>query len=201
MLLLVQIEVADREDDAVARMSAVLDACGVHADTQVALPGDARGAARLFELREAVPAGVNALVAAAKTHVHPHIEKVAGDLIVPFERQEAAIAMYRRTFERYGLEYALWGHVSDGNMHPNVLPRSLADVGQGKAALLDIARRVVAMGGAPLAEHGVGRSALKQQLLRELYGEKGIEEMRAVKRALDPAWKLAAGVLFSESDL
>jgi D-lactate dehydrogenase (cytochrome) len=83
-------------------------------------------------------------------------------------------------------------------MHPNVLPRSLVDVGNGKAALLEIARRVVAMGGAPLAEHGVGRNALKQQLLRELYGDKGIEEMRAVKRALDPEWKLAAGVLFPE---
>jgi D-lactate dehydrogenase (cytochrome) len=54
----------------------------------------------------------------------------------------------------------------------------------------------MAMGGAPLAEHGVGRSALKQHMLRDLYGDAGIEEMRAVKRALDPEWKLAAGVLF-----
>ena len=59
----------------------------------------------------------------------------------------------------------------------------------------------MALGGAPLAEHGVGRSALKQQLLRELYGERGIEEMRVVKRALDPEWKLAAGVLFPEPAL
>jgi D-lactate dehydrogenase (cytochrome) len=81
-------------------------------------------------------------------------------------------------------------------MHPNVVPRSLEDVHRGKAAMLDMARGVVAMGGAPLAEHGVGRSALKQQLLRELYGERGIEEMRAVKRALDPGWKLSPGVLF-----
>ena len=57
-------------------------------------------------------------------------------------------------------------------------------------------RAVIALGGAPLAEHGVGRSALKQRLLRELYGEAGIEQMRAVKRALDPEWKLAPGVLF-----
>jgi len=201
VLLLVQIEVAHREDEALARMDALLDASGVHADPQVALSGDERGAAHLFELREAVPAGVNALVAAAKNRVHPEIEKVAGDLIVPFDRQEESIAMYRRTFERYGLEYALWGHVSDGNMHPNVVPRSLADVDTGKTAILEIARGVVAMGGAPLAEHGVGRSALKQQLLRELYGEQGIEEMRAVKRALDPEWKLAAGVLFPEPGL
>ena len=61
---------------------------------------------------------------------------------------------------------------------------------------LAIAHDVVAMGGAPLAEHGVGRSALKQELLRELYGKDGIEQMRQVKRALDPEGKLAAGVLF-----
>jgi D-lactate dehydrogenase (cytochrome) len=200
VLLLVQIEVRDREDDALARMSAVLDACGVTVDPQVALAGDDRGAARLFELREAVPAGVNAAVAAAKNRAQPDIEKVAGDLIVPFDRQEESLTLYRETFERYGLEYALWGHVSDGNMHPNVVPRSLADVDTGKTAILEIARRVVAMGGASLAEHGVGRSATKQQLLRELYGEQGIDEMRAVKRALDPEWKLAAGVLFPERD-
>jgi len=29
-----------------------------------------------------------------------------------------------------------------------------------------------------------------------LYGKKGVEEMRAVKAAIDPEWKLAPGVLF-----
>ena len=37
---------------------------------------------------------------------------------------------------------------------------------------------------------------MKQQLLVDLYGRDGVEEMRAVKRALDPAGKLAPGVLF-----
>jgi FAD/FMN-containing dehydrogenase len=40
---------------------------------------------------------------------------------------------------------------------------------------------------------------VKQRLLEELYGLDGIEEMRAVKRALDPEWKLAPGVLFRRS--
>jgi len=115
-----------------------------------------------------------------------------------FERLEESLAFYRSTFERHGLEYAIWGHVSDGNMHPNVVPGSLEDVHRGRIAILEIARGVMAMGGAPLAEHGVGRSALKQQMLRDLYGDRGIEEMRAVKRALDPEWKFAAGVLFPE---
>ncbi|MFP5378899.1 MAG: FAD-linked oxidase C-terminal domain-containing protein, partial [Vicinamibacteria bacterium] len=54
----------------------------------------------------------------------------------------------------------------------------------------------IAMGGSPLAEHGVGRNAVKQQLLRQLYGDAGLEAMRAVKRALDPGARLAPGVLW-----
>ena len=61
---------------------------------------------------------------------------------------------------------------------------------------MEMAAQVISMGGSPLAEHGVGRSTMKQQLLRLLYGADGIEEMRRVKRALDPGWKLAPGVLF-----
>ncbi|MBI4266182.1 MAG: FAD-binding oxidoreductase [Acidobacteria bacterium] len=197
-MLLVQVEVPREVDAALERLQGVLAACGVDGDPHVALPGDESGAARLFELREAVPASVNALVAAAKAHAHPDIEKTAGDLIVPFERLEEALALYREIFERRGLRYAIWGHVSDGNLHPNVIPRSIDDVERGRGAILEMARGVIAMGGAPLAEHGVGRSALKQRLLRELYGERGIEEMRASKRALDPEWKLSAGVLFPE---
>jgi D-lactate dehydrogenase (cytochrome) len=37
---------------------------------------------------------------------------------------------------------------------------------------------------------------VKQALLRQLYGDAGINQMRAVKRALDPTWKLSAGVIF-----
>ena len=66
----------------------------------------------------------------------------------------------------------------------------------GKEAILAFGREVIRLGGSPLAEHGVGRNPVKQQLLAEMYGESGIDEMRAVKRALDPEWKLAPGVLF-----
>jgi D-lactate dehydrogenase (cytochrome) len=197
-LLLVQLELAGEEDATLLEMSAILNDCGVRVDPQVALPDDERGAARLFELREAVPASLNAMIAAAKLRVHSDLQKTAGDFVVPFERLEESLALYREVFMRFGLEHALWGHVSDGNMHPNLVPRSIEDVHRGKTALLEMAKGVGAMGGAPLAEHGVGRSALKQQMLLDLYGERGIEEMRAVKRALDPEWKLAPGVLFPE---
>jgi D-lactate dehydrogenase (cytochrome) len=195
-LLLVQIELPSGEDPALDAFAQLLASRGVDDDPIVAPPGDAHGAARMFELREAVPSAVNSAIAAAKARVHPGIHKTAGDMIVPFARLEESIAMYQRVFEQHGLDYAIWGHVSDGNLHPNVIARSLHDVEAGQAAILTMAREVVTMGGAPLAEHGVGRSALKQRLLREMYGGRGIEEMRAVKRALDPRWKLSSGVLF-----
>jgi D-lactate dehydrogenase (cytochrome) len=196
VMLLVQIEISEL-DSALAELESVLERSNVREDPYMAAPHDERAAQRFFELREAVPASVNALVALAKTRSHPDIEKTAGDMVVPFDRLAESIALYRRTFERRGLDYAIWGHVSDGNLHPNVVPTSLADVGNGREAILEIARSVIAMGGAPLAEHGVGRSTLKQRLLCELYGEEGIERMRAVKRALDPEWKLSPGVLFA----
>ena len=37
---------------------------------------------------------------------------------------------------------------------------------------------------------------VKQALLRGLYGDAGIDQMGAVKHALDPEWKLAPGVIF-----
>jgi D-lactate dehydrogenase (cytochrome) len=195
VLVLAQLDIADDHTAALARLAEVLAACEVPGDPLMALPGDQGASARLVGLREAVPAAINGLIARAKALVHANLEKTAGDFIVPFDRLDASLMLYRETFERYGLDYAVWGHLSDGNLHPNVVPRSLDDMHHGRRALLEIARGVVALGGAPLAEHGVGRSLLKQQMLRELYGESGLDQMRAVKRALDPSWKLAPGVI------
>ncbi len=196
VLVLVQIEVPGDDDAALAALADVLDACGITEDPVLAMAGDDRAVARMFELREAVPASVNRHIAGVQARVDPGVHKTAGDMIVPFDTLEASIALYRRAFESRGLRYAIWGHVSDGNLHPNVVPDTLRDVEAGSEAILEMAHEVLAMGGAPLAEHGVGRSALKQRLLREMYGDRGIDEMRAVKRALDPGWKLSSGVLF-----
>ncbi|NUQ77337.1 MAG: hypothetical protein HUU21_27695, partial [Polyangiaceae bacterium] len=78
---------------------------------------------------------VNARVAAAKAAVHPAIEKTAADPVVPFPRLAESIALYRVAFERRGLDYAIWGHASDGNLHPNLIPRSLEDVERGREAV------------------------------------------------------------------
>jgi D-lactate dehydrogenase (cytochrome) len=179
-----------------ARVCQVLARHGAFDDTEMALPGDARRAEQLIAIREAVPAGVNQRVGRAQREIDARIAKTAADMIVPFARFGEMMAIYRDGFTSRGLDFAVWGHISDGNVHPNVLPRSYGDVERGKEAIALFGRETARLGGCPLAEHGVGRNPLKQALLRELYGERGIDEMRAVKRALDPSSKLAPGVIF-----
>lgn len=163
---------------------------------ELAWPDDAKRRQQFLDFREAVPAAVNGRIAQARRTVSPGISKIAADVIVPFDRFAELMASCRRIFEEAGLAYAIWGHISDGNVHPNVVPRSDAEVDRGRAAILEIARATVALGGCPLAEHGVGRNLLKQRMVELLYGHAGIQGMRAIKHALDPRGVLARDVIF-----
>jgi D-lactate dehydrogenase (cytochrome) len=201
VLLLVQLEVSagesteDVDDLPCEGLAALLEKYGVLDSAEVVLPSNARRAAAFVELRESVPAGVNRRV--ARTHaLDSRVHKTAADMIVPFARFGEMMSECRALCAARQLDLAVWGHISDGNVHPNVIPRNYDDVEKGRAVILELAARVIAMGGSPLAEHGVGRNRTKQQLLQMLYGRSGIEQMRQVKLGLDPDGKLAPGVLF-----
>ncbi len=203
LLILIQLELGEPEaaegiaDATVQELQDLLERHDGVGQAQVALPSDHRRAAAFVELREAVPSGVNRRVALAHA-ADQRVHKTAADVIVPFDRLAEMMADCRALCEQRGLDLAMWGHVSDGNVHPNVIPRSFADVEGGREVILELARRVVAMGGSPLAEHGVGRNPVKQRLLEMLYGQEGVESMRRVKLSLDPTWKLSPGLLFEE---
>ena len=194
-----QLETA-RDDDAadspLRRLCALLDRHGALEDAEIALPDNRARAAAFAALRESVPAGVNRRVALAQHQVDARIYKTAADMIVPFERFGEMMQTCRQLFAERGLDLAVWGHISDGNVHPNVIPRSAEDVTTGQEAILALGDAVIAMGGSPLAEHGVGRNQVKQELLRRLYGSAGIDAMRALKLSLDPHGVLAPGVVF-----
>ena len=185
----------DAVDSPLTRFCRVLARHGAMDDAEMTLPGDRSRVAAFAELREAVPAGVNRRVAQAKQRDQA-ISKTAADMIVPYARFDEMMTACRRLFAERDLDLAVWGHISDGNVHPNVIPRSAADVEQGRDAILALGAEVIAMGGSPLAEHGVGRNPIKQQLLTQLYGETGVAALRALKLSLDPHGSLASGVIF-----
>ncbi len=182
-------------DSPVARLLAILGRHASYDEMELALPGDETRRAALRELREAVPRRVSELLA-ARRHAAPGVRKVAGDLIVPFDRVAEIVACYEAGFRARGLDHAIWGHLSDGNLHPNALARNEREVELGIEALHEFAEAATRLGGAPLSEHGVGRDPIKQRMLRRFLGDAAIAEMRAIKRALDPTFRLAPGVLF-----
>ena len=189
----------DAPDTGLTRFCRELQRHGVFEDSEIALPHETKRIQQLLAFREAAPTAVNRRVGDAKRDVDRRIDKTAADMIVPFEKFADMMAIYRDGYARRGLDHAIWGHISDGNVHPNVIPRTFDDVTAGREAILEFGREAARLGGCPLAEHGVGRSRLKQRLLWQLYGERGIAEMRAVKRALDPEGRLAPGVLFEQN--
>ncbi|MEE2637964.1 MAG: FAD-binding oxidoreductase [Acidobacteriota bacterium] len=187
---------AKSQNGPIVQLCRVLDEMGLLDQTELVTPDDVSRTAALLAFREAVPETVNRRVALAKHTIDDSIEKTAADMIVPFSKLHQSIDLFRTAFESRGLDYAIWGHLSDANLHPNVIPRSVTDVGRGREAILACGREIIRLGGCPLAEHGVGRNPTKQRLLRLLYGETGVDQMRRVKQALDPEWKLGPGVLF-----
>ena len=166
-------------------------------ELELALPEDHARQEALREFRESVPRRVNEILGERRRH-DPGVQKVGGDLIVPFAEVGEMIRRYAEGFERRGLEYAVWGHLSDGNLHPNAIPSTAAETAEARAAQLEFAAEAQARGGSPLSEHGVGRSALKQELLRRFLGDAAVAEMRAIKASLDPEGRFAPGVLFPE---
>ena len=183
-------------DDPLSRMFSILRHHDALDDLELAFPGDRDRADALLEFREAVPKRVNEILAGIRRD-HPEVEKVGGDLIVPPDRVPEMMRVYESGFSSRQLDFLVWGHLSDGNLHPNAIPRDRREVAAGFDALMEFADEAVRLGGCPLSEHGVGRNPVKQEMLRRFLGDDAIAAMRAVKTALDPEARFAPGVLFT----
>ena len=155
-----------------------------------ATENDTRERLRLF--RHALPETVNGLIAQIRRQ-YPTVTKLGTDMAVPDDRLEEYVAMFHEELGTAGLRYVTFGHVGDNHLHVNILPRNPDEYAKGKALYFDLAKRVVAMGGSPAAEHGIGK--LKTNFLELLIGKKGVEEMRAVKALFDPLGMLGPKTL------
>jgi len=151
--------------------------------------------AKLRSIRHGVAEEVNGAIARAKAE-HPEIHKVGTDAAVPPPALESVFAFYRAELDASGLPYVIFGHVGDSHLHLNVMPRDEGELSAAKEAALAVAREAVRLGGTVSAEHGIGK--LKHEFLRILYGDDGLAEMAAVKKALDPSGVLNRGVMFPE---
>jgi D-lactate dehydrogenase (cytochrome) len=143
--------------------------------------------------RHAVPEQINACIAERKKS-HPALRKVATDMAVPDNYLKEVFKVYRSRFSEKDLEFAIFGHVGDNHLHVNVLPQDEVELSKALEAYKDIAKEVVKMGGVVSAEHGIGR--LKKSFFKEQFSEAELNQLREIKRALDPELRLNMGVLF-----
>jgi D-lactate dehydrogenase (cytochrome) len=145
---------------------------------------------KMKTVRHFVPETVNGIIAQRKAEYHK-VHKIGTDMAVPDDALRDYLKFYRSTLEEQGMEYVIFGHIGDNHLHVNMLPRNNEEVDQGMDNYMIFAKRAVELGGTVAAEHGIGK--LKRAFLEVMYGENGISEMQAVKRAVDPKWIINQG--------
>ncbi len=145
---------------------------------------------KMKTVRHFIPETVNGLIAQRKAKYN-EVHKIGTDMAVPDEALRDYLKFYRSTLEEQGMEYVIFGHIGDNHLHVNMIPRNNEEVEQGMNNYMMFAKRAVELGGTVAAEHGIGK--LKRAFLEAMYGPKGISEMQAVKKVLDPKWIINRG--------
>ena len=114
------------------------------------------------------------------------------DIVVP----RSSLPQVVREIEALGLEAGLklvqFGHIGDGNLHPNILfdPR-LESEDRVHALAFDIARVALKHGGVLSGEHGIG--SMKRPFMREAVDAPTLKVLWRIKNALDPQGLLNPG--------
>jgi len=148
---------------------------------------------KMRQFRHAVPEEINAIIT-ERQRSYPEIHKIGTDFSVPDDALEPMMHIYRSLLNKENLEYAIFGHIGDNHLHVNVLPRNEEEFKKAKSLYLEFAQKAVSFGGTVSGEHGIGK--IKKELLPIMYSEKDIQQMRQVKKALDPKNLLDPGILF-----
>lgn len=121
------------------------------------------------------------------------------DVGVPRGRVPELLTAIERVAADQGLRVATFGHVGDGNLHPNIIldrddPDGEAKLKRATDALY---RAAVELGGTVTAEHGVG--VARRDYLELQRGSDAVALMRAIKTALDPLGILNPGKVLPEA--
>ena len=124
--------------------------------------------------------------------------KLGEDIAVPRSAIPQMVGRVREIAEKYQLEIPLFGHIGDGNLHPNILcdKRNREEMVRVTGAAREIFEAAIALGGTLSGEHGIG--LLKKQFLELDLGPDVIGLMRRIKDAVDPDGIMNPGKIFPE---
>lgn len=143
---------------------------------------------KMRAFRHALPVSVNERVVRNKQ------KKIGTDMAVPDENFPAFLRFYKDTLDASGIDYVIFGHIGDCHLHANLLPKDDAEAERARHLYGRFIAQAIMLGGTISAEHGIGK--LKSKYLNVMMGERYLNEMAELKRALDPKWILGRGNMF-----
>jgi glycolate oxidase len=131
------------------------------------------------------------------TRVRPN--KLGEDISVPREAIPEVVRRVQEIARQRNLPIVIFGHISDGNLHPNILfdqgdPEEMERV---ELATGDIFQVATSVKGTLSGEHGIG--LLKQKYLSLDLTDEAVDVMRTIKGALDPDNIMNPGKIFPGS--
>lgn len=120
------------------------------------------------------------------------------DATVPRSKIPAFLTKVEEISKKHNVTIGTFGHAGDGNMHPTIVCdlRDDEEMKRVFAAMDEMFRGAVELGGTLSGEHGIGLGKLPW--MEYQHGKAGMEAMKAVKRALDPNLILNPGKLLGE---
>ena len=147
------------------------------------------GIEQLKEFRHAVPEAINKELDKIRKF-DPRISKISTDLALPAGCLSQILRLYRQA-EEQGWRIIVFGHIGNDHLHTNILPSDYESWQAGKELVKGWAEAAVKLGGSVSGEHGIGKT--KRDLLKLMYGDKGIAFFQNIKQQFDPQWILNRG--------
>ena len=152
----------------------------------------------LIELRVATNADEVATLWAARKALSPTLRtispnKINEDVVVPVSRVPELVATTRELAAKYALPIVCFGHVGNGNLHVNLLPRDDAELARAHACLGEIFDLVIRLDGTLSGEHGIGIA--KRDFMPRALDANALALMGRIKAQFDPDGILNPGKL------
>ncbi len=165
----------------------VAEACQQHGG-QVRLAHDAAEREALWKARRSISPAIGA--------IKP--KRLNEDIAVPRSSLPAVVRAIEALGRQYGLQVVQFGHIGDGNLHPNVLFDPRQDPEEKVWELLhEIARVALRHGGVLSGEHGIG--FMKRDFMPEAVDPTTLEALYRLKAAFDPANRLNPGKVLPQT--
>lgn len=125
------------------------------------------------------------------------------DVSIPPSKIGPYVSKLKELAKSYRVDMVLAGHISDGNLHPNIWVSDESEEKRSSARRLayEAAKLAIEYGGVVASEHGVGIVKKEELKLSFEYRSslKALDIMRGIKRVFDPRNILNPGKIFPDT--